>query len=58
MRGNERVISPAPIDGALGGVPAEGVAGDSEAAQAQGKAFPTPCSTRRSSHGLQISGEA
>ena len=58
MRGNERVISPAPIDGALRGVPAEGVAGDSEAATAQGKAFPTACSTRRSSHGLQISGEA
>ena len=40
MRGTERVISPAPLTGALRGVPAEGVAGDSKAAPAQGKAFP------------------
>ena len=39
--GTERVISPAPLHGALRGVPAEGVAGDSKAAPAQGKAFPS-----------------
>ena len=39
--GTERVISPAPLHGALRGVPAEGVAGDSKAATAQGKAFPS-----------------
>ncbi len=38
--GTERVISPAPLLGALRGVPAEGVAGDSIAAPAQGNAFP------------------
>ena len=38
--GTERVISPALLYGALRGVPAEGVAGDSAAAPAQGKAFP------------------
>lgn len=38
--GTERIISSAPLHGALRGVPAEGVAGDSEAAPAQGKAFP------------------
>lgn len=37
-RGTERVISPAPF---LRGVPAEGVAGDGNAAPAQGKAFPS-----------------
>jgi hypothetical protein len=38
--GTERVISPAPFLGALRGIPAHGVAKDSEAAAAQGKAFP------------------
>ncbi len=40
MRGTERVNSPAPLYGALRGVPAEGVDGDGAAAPAQGKAFP------------------
>ena len=38
--GTERVNSPAPNHGALRGVPAVGVAGDSKAAPAQGNAFP------------------
>ena len=41
--GKERVISPAPYSGRCRGfAPAEGVAGDSAAAPAQGKAFPLP----------------
>lgn len=38
--GTKRVISPAYYHGALRGVPADGVAGESVVAPGQGKAFP------------------
>ncbi|PHR95802.1 MAG: hypothetical protein COA68_16820 [Oceanobacter sp.] len=45
--GTERVISPAHHLGALRGFPADGLAGDSAAAQAQRKAFPSNICNRR-----------